>query len=74
MSITLHAGRRPPITLGLPEGGDPRRQPLAWRVPRVRRNPSAIAGAIIVAVFVLVAVFAPLLTPYAPARRSGRGR
>ena len=33
---------------------------------RLRRNPSAIAGALIVAAFVLVAVFAPLLAPYEP--------
>jgi peptide/nickel transport system permease protein len=36
----------------------------AWR--RLRRNPSAIAGAIIILLFVLVAVFAPLLAPYEP--------
>lgn len=37
-----------------------------WRgaFQRLRRNPSAIIGAVIVALFVLVAVFAPLLTPY----------
>lgn len=34
---------------------------------RLRRNPSAIIGASIVAVLVLIAVFAPLLTPYEPA-------
>lgn len=33
---------------------------------RFRRNPSAIAGAAIISVFVLVAVLAPLLTPYQP--------
>jgi peptide/nickel transport system permease protein len=36
----------------------------AWR--RFRRNPSAIAGAVIVAAFLLVALLAPLLTPYSP--------
>lgn len=36
----------------------------AWR--RLRRNPTAILGATIVLLFVLVAVFAPLLTPYLP--------
>lgn len=36
----------------------------AWR--RFRSNPSAIAGAVIIALFVLVALFAPLLTPYQP--------
>lgn len=36
----------------------------AWR--RLRRNPTAIAGALIVAAFVLIALAAPLLTPYEP--------
>jgi len=36
----------------------------AWR--RLRRNPTAIVGALIILVFVLVAVFAPLLAPYEP--------
>ncbi len=36
----------------------------AWR--RLRRNPTAIMGALIILVFVLVAIFAPLLTPYEP--------
>ena len=36
----------------------------AWR--RLRRNPTAIMGAAIIAFFVLVAVFAPLLAPYEP--------
>ena len=40
-----------------------------WRgaFQRLVRDPFAIAGAIIVAVFVLVALFAPLLAPYEPA-------
>jgi peptide/nickel transport system permease protein len=37
----------------------------AWR--RVRRSPMAIVGAVIVALFILVAIFAPLLAPYDPA-------
>jgi peptide/nickel transport system permease protein len=36
----------------------------AWR--RLRRNPTAIAGALIVVVFVVIATIAPLLTPYEP--------
>jgi peptide/nickel transport system permease protein len=45
----------------------------AWR--RLRRNPIAIAGMILIAVFVLVAIFAPLLAPYAPGDvRPGRGK
>lgn len=40
-----------------------------WRgaFRRLRRNPSAIIGAAIVALLVLIAVFAPLLAPYEPA-------
>ncbi|HSE72496.1 MAG TPA: ABC transporter permease [Nocardioidaceae bacterium] len=39
-----------------------------WRgaFQRLRRNPSAIFGALIVFAFVLVAIFAPLMTPYEP--------
>ena len=37
----------------------------AWR--RLRRNPTAILGATIIAAFVLLAIIAPLLTPYSPA-------
>jgi peptide/nickel transport system permease protein len=35
---------------------------------RLRRNPGAIIGALIVLVFVLVSIFAPLIAPYAPAQ------
>lgn len=34
---------------------------------RLRRNPGAIIGALIVLAFVLVSLFAPLIAPYAPA-------
>ncbi|MET0187953.1 peptide/nickel transport system permease protein [Pseudonocardia sediminis] len=33
---------------------------------RLRRNPVAITGAVIIAVFVLISVFAPLLAPHGP--------
>ena len=33
---------------------------------RMLRNPSAVIGLILIAIFVLVAVFAPLLAPYPP--------
>ncbi len=33
---------------------------------RLRHNPVAVVGAVLVAVFVLVALFAPLLAPYSP--------
>jgi peptide/nickel transport system permease protein len=36
----------------------------AWR--RVRRDPGAIAGFVLVGIFVVVAVFAPLIAPYDP--------
>ncbi len=42
----------------------------AWR--RLRRNPVAIAGAVLVVTFVLVAIFAPLIAPYEPNDRPGR--
>ena len=36
----------------------------AWR--RLRRNPGAIVGFVLVATFVVIALFAPLLAPYGP--------
>ncbi len=42
----------------------------AWRT--LRRNPVAIVGFVIVAIFVLVAVFAPWLAPYGPDELPGR--
>ena len=58
--------------------GDPFEGPTAsvddrgtslWRgaFQRLRRDPFAITGAVIVVLFVLVALFAPLLAPYEPA-------
>jgi peptide/nickel transport system permease protein len=38
----------------------------AWR--RLRRNPSAIIGAVLMLVFILVAIFAPLIAGYDPGR------
>ena len=38
----------------------------AWQ--RLRRDPFAIAGALIVLVFVVVAIAAPLIAPYEPGR------
>lgn len=35
-------------------------------VRRLRRSPTAIVGAVLVSIFVLVAIFAPLLAPYSP--------
>ncbi len=47
-----------------------------WRgaFRRMRRNPTAIAGALIILVFVLVAIFAPLLTVYEPGSAEGAGQ
>jgi len=39
---------------------------------RLRRNPQAIVGTVIVAIFVLVAIFAPLLAPYGGDALPGR--
>lgn len=45
-----------------------------WRdvFRRLRRNPSAWVGAGIIAVFLLVAIFAPLLAPYGPTELPGQ--
>lgn len=43
----------------------------AWRT--LRRNPVAIAGFVIVALFLLVALLAPLLAPFGPHELPGRG-
>ena len=47
-----------------------------WRgaFRRVRRNPSAIVGAVIVLLFVLVALLAPLLTTYEPGSAEWSGQ
>ncbi len=42
----------------------------AWR--RLRTNPVAILGALIVVTFVLIAIFAPLIAPYEPNDDPGR--
>jgi peptide/nickel transport system permease protein len=43
----------------------------AWR--RLRRDPVAIIGFSLIAFFVLVAIFAPLLAPFGPAEQPGAG-
>jgi len=47
-----------------------------WRgaLRRLRRNPAALIGAVIVLAFVLLAVVAPLLTPYQPASAQWAGQ
>jgi peptide/nickel transport system permease protein len=44
----------------------------AWH--RLRRNPSAIIGAVIIAFFIVVATLAPLLTPYEPGSAQWSGQ
>ncbi len=46
-----------------------------WRgaLRRLRRNPTAIVGAAIVLAFVVIAIIAPLLTPYEPASTQWSG-
>ena len=43
----------------------------AWQ--RLRRNPTAIVGALIVLLFIVVAIIAPLLAPYEPASTQWSG-
>lgn len=43
----------------------------AWR--RLRRDPVAITGFVLIAIFVLVAVLAPLIAPFGPDDRPGSG-
>ena len=49
------------VTLEASQGG---RWSEAWR--RLRRNPSAIIGFVLVSLFILVAIFAPLIAPHDP--------
>ena len=58
---------RPATTLPAP-AAEPALPPIRSRgvVERLRRNPRAMAGATIVALLCLIAVFAPLLAPYPP--------
>ena len=57
-----------------PRGADEGPGESLWRgaFKRLRRNPSAIAGAVIIALFILVAIFAEVLAPYEPASREWR--
>lgn len=47
-----------------------------WRAAfrRLRRNPAALAGAAIIAIFVLIALVAPWLTPYQPGSAQWSGQ
>jgi peptide/nickel transport system permease protein len=44
----------------------------AWL--RLRRNPAAIVGFVLVSIFVIVAIFAPLIAPYGPLEQGLEGR
>lgn len=71
------AGASAPLNIHetAPEPGDHSGEGVwarAWRT--LRRNPVAIAGFVIVAVFVVVAIAAPLLAPYGPQELPGRAQ
>jgi len=50
----------------LSDGRAGRAQQPWWRLPKKWRNPIGIVGAVIVLATILVAIFAPLIAPYAP--------
>ena len=86
MSITLPPAGGPAGSPSGSPGGSPGGAPGGlvpdqpgvglWRgaFRRLRRNPTAIVGAAIILLFVLVAVFAPLLTSYQPGAAEGAGQ
>ncbi|WP_413320893.1 ABC transporter permease [Agrococcus sp. 1P02AA] len=63
-----------PTPTGPEAGGPQRRSGSFWGdvLRRVRRNPAAWVGAVVVALFILVAVLAPVLAPYAELDTPGR--
>jgi ABC-type dipeptide/oligopeptide/nickel transport system permease subunit len=62
MSATIAAGQE---TANLEGGSDPQlRRHSAWRV--IARNPLALVGMVVVALWVLLAIFAPFVTHYDP--------
>jgi peptide/nickel transport system permease protein len=65
----MQPGRPQALAALLGDAGADDRGTSLWRgaFHRLRRNPSAVIGAVIVAAFVLVAVLAPLIAPYRPA-------
>ena len=76
MTIPLPPASGAPDLAGQP--GGPHDQPgvSLWRgaLRRLRRNPTAILGALIVLAFVLVALLAPLLTSYEPGSAADAGQ
>ena len=75
MSIPLPPASSIEVTPGAPGPDDAPGEGL-WRsaFKRLRRNPTAIVGALIVLAFALVAVLAPLLAPYEPGSAEWSGQ
>ncbi|GAA2099834.1 ABC transporter permease subunit [Microlunatus panaciterrae] len=69
-------GRPASLSAIMGDGVSDERGTSLWQgaFERLRRNPSAILGAIIVLAFVVVAVFAPLIAPYDPANSAWIGQ
>jgi len=68
--MTAVATAQPPRTLGTPYVAPLRRGPRLWR--RLLRNRSALVGGLILLLIVLVALAAPLISPYDPIRSNQR--
>ncbi len=71
------SGPPPPATTGLGTGIDEEVHGVSlWRgaFQRLRRNPTAIIGALIVLVFVAISIAAPLLTSYRPGSAEWSGQ
>ena len=63
----MSIGLRPPASV-LPQAGRPTAARSLWSDAwlRLRRNPGAIAGFVLVLIFVVCAVFAPLVATHDP--------
>src|SRR5579859_2684595 len=59
-----------PVPLPRSSGLPLRRLRLTWRV--LRRNPLALVGATIVTIFLIMAIFGPIIAPYSPYEATGR--
>jgi peptide/nickel transport system permease protein len=67
------AGVQSPGLLGPRFRGDERdfvESPMRRALRRLRRRKAAVAGLVVIAIFVVLAVFAPLIAPYDPAAQS----
>lgn len=65
----VQASRPESLTALMDDSVSDERGTSLWRgaFQRLSRNPSAIFGALIVLAFVIIAIFAPVIAPYAPA-------